>query len=122
MDRETVIPVVSEQVEAGTRKAITGAVRVHKTVDERRETVERSVAEDCVEIERVVRNQRVDGPQTIRQEGDTTIIPVVKQVPRIELDWILTEEIHVTRRRETRAVRQPVTLLEEHAEVKREDF
>jgi len=120
MDREeTIIPVVQEDVEAAARKVKTGAVRVHKTVHERHEVVDQFLFDEEVEVERVVKNQIVDGPQSTREEGDTTIIPVVKQVLRTE--WVLAEEVRLTRRRKQVRVEHPVTVLHEEAEVERID-
>jgi stress response protein YsnF len=119
MKRETVIPVISEEVEAGTRKVKTGAVRVHKTIHERAQLIEQPLFNGDVEIERVVKNQSVEGPLPMREEGDTMIIPVVKQVLRVE--WVLTEEVRLTRRRRMEQVKRPVTVLEEQAEIERVD-
>src|ERR1051325_3232526 len=119
MDSEKIIPVVQEEVEAGARKVKTGAVRVHKTVNERQEVVDQFLFDEEVEVERIVRNERVDGPQPIREEGDTTIIPVVKQV--LKTEWVLTEEVRLTRHRKQVRVEHPVTVLHEEAEVERVD-
>ncbi len=70
-----------------------------------------------MEVERVMKNERVDGPLPMREEGDTMIIPVVKQILRV--DWVLTEEVHLTRHRRVEHSHHPVTVLEEHAEVER---
>jgi len=121
VEDETVIPVIREEVDAGTRTVETGAVRVHKTVHEHQEVIQQSLAEEHVEIQRVTKNQRVNGPQPIRHEGDTIIVPVVKEVLRVEKDWVLTEEIRLTRRREDHQTSQPVSVAHEEAEVVRLD-
>jgi len=51
-----------------------------------------------IEIRRVVKNEVVDGPQGTRVVGDTIIVPVVKEVLRVEKEWVLVEEIHVTKK------------------------
>ena len=119
MRGETVIPVISERIETGKRKVKTGTVRIRKTVQERQRTVQETLAAERVEIARIPKNRPVSGPQPIREEGETIIIPVVKEVLRIERDWILVEEVRLTRRRERRTERYPVTLREEQAVVQR---
>ena len=96
-----------------------GAVRVNKTVQERHEVVAQFLYDEDVDIERVAKNQAVDGPRPIRVEGDTTIIPVVKQV--LPTQWVVTEEVRLTRRRHQVRVEHPVTILQEEAEIKRVD-
>ena len=92
-------------------------VEVSKTVNERHETVYEPVVQEEIEIEHVIRNQPVDGPLPIRTEGDTVIVPLVKQVVRVEKEWILAEEVRVTRRGENYNAREDVTLQEEEAEI-----
>ncbi|SRR5579885_3309708 len=91
----------------------------YKTVDERQDVVDEPVIQEEVQIEHVIKNEPVDGPLPIRTEGDTVIVPLVKQVVRVEKEWILTEEVHLTRRRRRERGAHPVTVLEEHAEVER---
>jgi stress response protein YsnF len=96
-------------------------VEVHKTVSEREETIHEPVFEDKVEIEHVIKNEPVDGPLPIREEGDTVIVPLVKQVIRVEKEWILAEEIRVTKRRVEKIARESVELQQEEAEIRRRD-
>jgi len=95
----------------------TGPVRVEKTMQEREEVIDEPLVTERVDIERVVRNQPVDGPLPVREEGDTIIVPVVKQVLRIEKEWILTEEIRLTRRFEEHPAGESIPLEEEKVEV-----
>lgn len=97
--------------------APTGPVSVYKTMQEQEETIEQPLVWEDVDIERVIKNEPVDGPQPVREEGDTVIVPLVKQVLRVQKEWVLTEEIHVRRRREDRPARESVALQQEHAEI-----
>jgi len=93
-------------------------VQVQKTLLEREENIAEPVVSEHIEIEHVVKNQIVSGPLPVREEGDTVIVPVVKQVLRIEKDWVLTEEIHLKRRRVETRVEEPVRLQYEQVEIR----
>jgi stress response protein YsnF len=58
--------------------------------------------EDC-EVERVQVKRMLDQPAEIRQDGDTLIIPLMEEVLVIEKRLMLREELHIRRRRETKA-------------------
>jgi uncharacterized protein (TIGR02271 family) len=115
----TIIPVISEHAQIGKRRVKTATVRVRKIINERTQIVEQELSRDSVDVVRISRNQRVAGPQGPRREGNTIVIPVVKQVLRVEKDWILIEEVRLTPRREKHREKVPVTLTEEHIEVER---
>ncbi len=66
-------------------------------------------------------NRIVDGPQEAIQSGNTTIIPVVEEILRIERQWVVTEEIHLTRTEETEIYQEKVILNREEATVERFD-
>lgn len=92
-------------------------VEIQKTMEERREMVDDTLTVEEVEIERVVKNEPVDGPQPVREEGDTVIVPVVKQVLHIEKTWVLCEEIRLKRRRVQRSVHEQVPVQYERTEI-----
>jgi hypothetical protein len=58
-----------------------------------------------VHIERVPVNRIISGPAQTRQEGDTTIIPVVEEVITIQKRILLREEVRITRKRSE--IREP---------------
>jgi len=119
--KEIRIPVVAEQVEADAKQVVTGRVRVNKTVHSRDEVIEQPLHREDVDVRRVIKNEIVDGPIPIRYSGDTTIVPVVKEVLKIEKQWVLTEEIHIVKRRSQETSAQTVRLLEEQATIERVD-
>ncbi len=67
--------------------------------------------EDC-EVERVQVNRMLDQPAEMRQDGDTLIIPLMEEVLVVEKRLMLREELHIKRRRETKAAddRTPIPL------------
>lgn len=105
-----VVPVIAEAVEVEKRQVETGRVRVEKRVDVTEQAVAESLAHEDVEVERVPINRVVEAPVASRQEGDTTVIPVLKEVLVVEKRLMLVEEVRITRRRTTEAFSQVVPL------------
>ena len=114
------IPVVEESARIEKRLHQTGQVVVYVTPHEHVQAVDVPLVEEHVEVRRVTVNKFIDGPVTTRQEGDTTIVPVVEEVLVVEKRLMLREEVHVTRRRVTTQQRQNVTLRREEARVLRD--
>ena len=52
-----------------------------------------------VQVERVTVNRMLDAPVEVRQEGDTTIIPMIEEVVIVQKRLMLREEVRITRRR-----------------------
>ena len=104
-----VIPVVEESLALHKQTLERGAVRVHMTVGEREVVVDEPLAEDRVTVERVALNQPIDKPVRPRVEGDTTIIPVMKEVLLVRKQLMLVEEVRLTKTRVE--VRQPQTVI-----------
>jgi uncharacterized protein (TIGR02271 family) len=115
-----VVPVVEEELFLDKRTVETGVVRVRKVVHEREELVDEPLLGEEIRVERVPVNRVLDRPVDIRQEGDTTIIPVYEEVLVVEKRLILKEEIHISKRKID--VRQPqqVTTRSEEVVVERE--
>jgi stress response protein YsnF len=120
-DEDVVVPVTSEDLVAEAVPVETGGVRVTKRVHTHDEVVEQQLRTGRVEVKRVVVNRPVDGPLPVRQSGETLIVPVVSEVIRVERQWVLTEEIHITRLEEVRTVQETVPVKEEAATVERLD-
>jgi uncharacterized protein (TIGR02271 family) len=117
---ESVIPVIHEELEVGTRRMETGGgVRVNKTVEEREETVDPPLAREEVDVERVIIDRPIDTPVGVRYEGDTMIVPVLEEVLVVQKQLVLKEEIRITRRRTELRSPQRVIVRREHADVER---
>jgi uncharacterized protein (TIGR02271 family) len=115
------LPVIEERARVEKRQVVTGRVRVTKLVREHEEVLDEPLFSEEVEVTRVPLDRWVDAPMSVRQAGDTLIIPVLEEVVVIEKRLRLKEEVHVTRRR--RESRQPrrVVLRSEEVTVDRED-
>jgi uncharacterized protein (TIGR02271 family) len=115
------IPIVEESARIEKRVHETGRVVVHVTPHEVVQSVDVPLVEEQVDVRRVPVNRFVDGPVPTRQDGDTTVVPVMEEVLVVEKKLMLREEVHVTRRRVTSHERQNVTLRQEQARVLRAD-
>jgi uncharacterized protein (TIGR02271 family) len=116
-----VIPVIDEQLRVHKREVVTGKVRVKKVMQEREEVVDEPLLSEDVEVKRVPIDRWVDSPVSVRQEGDTLIIPLLEEVLVVEKRLHLKEEIHVTRRRSESHRPERVVLRSEEALVDRLD-
>ena len=114
---ERVIPILAEEVVVGKRITETGRVLVHKTIQEREEIVDELLEQETVEVERVPINRMIERPIPTRQEGDVTIISVIKEVLVVEKRLMFTEEVRITRRKSEFREPQRVTLQSEEIAV-----
>jgi hypothetical protein len=64
---------------------------------------------DDISVERVPVNRLIDSPPRVREEGDTTIVPVVEEVITVQKRLMLKEEVRITRKRTQ--VREPRTVM-----------
>ncbi|MGH8301144.1 MAG: YsnF/AvaK domain-containing protein [Steroidobacteraceae bacterium] len=119
-DREARLPLAEEHVAVHKRTVEKGRVRIRTVVEESTRWVTDSLTSEHVQVERVPVEREVEAVPPIRQEGDTTIIPVVDEVLVIERRLVLREELHVRKERRVEKVEEPVTLRTMHAVVERE--
>ena len=117
---EAVLPLHAEQI-AVTRHKLERKVQVHLRTIDREHAVDELLTHERVEIERVPIGRQVDAVPAERQEGDTTIIPVVEEVVVVHRQLVLKEEIRMRRVRITEHHREIVTLREQEATVERDE-
>lgn len=120
-ERLAKIPIVEESAHIEKRVHETGQVVVYVTPHEHVQTVDVPLVEEQVEVRRVPVNRFIESPAQTRQEGDTTVVPVMEEVLVVEKKLMLREEVHVTRRRVTTHERQDVALRREDVRVLRTD-
>ena len=113
------IAVVEETAAVDKVQKVTGIVRAKTEVREDTVIVDEPVLAEQVTIERVPMDRWVDHPVSVRQEGDTTIIPVVEEVVVLEKRLKLIEEVRVTKKQITRHEPQNVTLRRQNVVVER---
>jgi stress response protein YsnF len=120
-DEVATVPIVEEQAVVRKRRKVTGSVRVRTVVREAEEVVDESFSVERVEVERVPIGRWIEAPLQVRQEGDTTIIPVLEEVVVVEKRLRLVEEVRVTRHRRTESASERVALRREEVVVERLD-
>lgn len=120
-DQDIVIPIIREEIHADAVPVVTGGVRVTKHVEMHDEILQQELRKSHVDVKRVKTDRVVDGPQQPRRVGKELIIPVVSEVLRIEKQWVVTEEIHITEVEETETVDQKITVSREQARIERLD-
>lgn len=120
-EQSATFPVIEEEVQIGKRVVETGKVHLSKKVYEEEETLELPETREEVSIERIPVNQYVDSaPPAVRQEGDTTIYPVLKEVAVVEKKLMLVEEVRITKRQSRSTSTQKVSLRKEEVKVNRQ--
>jgi len=81
---EMVVRMVEETAVAYKERVVTDRVCLHKRVHEDQEVLDIPVRTEALEVERVPVGRFVEAPPAIRQEGDTTVYPVVVKVLVVE--------------------------------------
>jgi uncharacterized protein (TIGR02271 family) len=90
--------VYEEQAQVDKKTVEKGKVRIVKKVATNDEKINVDLKSEEVEVERVPVNKYVDSAPDVRYEGNTTIIPVVKEVAVVEKKIVLVEEIRITKK------------------------
>jgi uncharacterized protein (TIGR02271 family) len=118
----TSIPVIEEKLQVEKEVIETGKVHISKRVHEEEETIGVPLSHEEVKVERVPVNKYIEeAPPGIRQEGDTTIISVLKEVTVVEKRLMLVEEVHISKHKESSISEQKVKLRKEEVIVDRKD-
>jgi stress response protein YsnF len=107
----------AEQLEVQRRVKTTGTVRVSVQTRTCDHLVDEILTETRAKVEHVPVGRFVDEMPPIREEGETTVIPVVEEVFVRRL--LLREEVRVTRVAVSRPHRETVTLQYQEAVVSR---
>lgn len=114
------IPVIEEQLRVEKKVVETGKVHVSKKVIEHETSVTVPLNEETYDVQRVPINQVMETPpQPVRYEGDTMIIPVVREILVVQKHYEVVEEIRLTRQTQQRQQTEQVTLLKEQVTVDR---
>ena len=105
---DEVLQLHAERLDVRRRVRQTGEVRVAIQTRTRDEQVDEQLNRREVQVERVAVARFVDEMPEVREEGDTTVIPVVEEILVRRL--FLKEEVRVTRIDTTHPHRETVTL------------
>ena len=72
-----------------------------------------------MQIDRIPIGRQIDAQPPVRQEGDTTILPVVEETIVVERRLILKEEIHIQRLHVSERHQEAVILRKQEAVITR---
>jgi stress response protein YsnF len=117
---EIAVPLFEEQASVVKRRVVTGRVHVSTVTREHEQLIEELLARENVEIERTPINKRVEVAPKVRQEGDTTIIPLVEEVLVLERRLVVKEEVRVRLVQSNETHRERVTLRRQEATITRD--
>lgn len=120
-EETSTVPVVEEQLNVDVRTVETGKVQITKQVHEEDVTVDVPLLQEDIEVRRVSKNLPVENPPEVRHEGDTMIIPVLKEELVVQKKLVLVEEIHVTRRSTEKHQPQQVSLRKEEIKINKSE-
>jgi uncharacterized protein (TIGR02271 family) len=113
------LALAAEELVVGKEVIETGRLRVAKQTHTREAVVDESLLSERAEIETIPIGKQVLEMPSIRQEGETTVIPIVEEVLHTERRLILKEEVRITRRRTTEQFHDRVTLRYQEAVISR---
>jgi uncharacterized protein (TIGR02271 family) len=113
------LQLLAEELSVTKETRETGRVRISTRTHEREALINEDLARERVEIETIPIARRIDAVPQVRQEGDTTIIPVVEERLIVDRQLVLKEEIRVTRVRTMEHHQEKVPLRQQEAVVTR---
>jgi stress response protein YsnF len=119
--RSEVIPILAETLEVSKRSVTTGRVRVSTYTETREESAEIELDRTAVDVVRVPVGRVVDEVPKVRNEGSTTIVPVVEERLVVVKQIFLKEELHIRHAVTRETVRQPVELRQQRAVIEHLD-
>jgi uncharacterized protein (TIGR02271 family) len=118
-DDDVELTLAAEKLVVGKEAIETGRLRVTKQTHTREAVVDENLLSERAEIETIPIGRQILEMPSIRQEGETTIIPIVEEVLHTERRLILKEEVRITRRRTTEQFHDSVTLRYQEAVISR---
>jgi uncharacterized protein (TIGR02271 family) len=111
------IPLAEERLRVGRKRVATRRVRLRTRTERTQHVIEEPSLHETFDIKRIKTNQLVDSPPRVRQEGRTTIIPLLKEVIIVTKQLVVAEELHITRHVEKSSSRKRVTLRSQRLEI-----
>jgi uncharacterized protein (TIGR02271 family) len=116
------IPVIEEEFIIGKKLIETDSIQISKKVFEEEVDADVLMKFEELHIEKKTINQYIDAaPESIRTEGDTTIISVIKEVLVVEKKLMLVEEIYIKKTTSEKTVSVKETLKSEEVILKNKD-
>jgi uncharacterized protein (TIGR02271 family) len=113
------LTLLAEELSVGKEAVETGRLRVSKQTRTREALVDESLLREHADVETIPIGRQISEMPSVREEGDTIIIPIVEEVLHTERRLILKEEVKITRRRTTEEFHDRVTLRYQEAVITR---
>jgi uncharacterized protein (TIGR02271 family) len=113
------LTLLAEELEVGKETVETGRLRVSKQTRTREAVIDESLLREHAEVETIPIGRQIFEMPSVREEGDTIIIPIVEEVLHTERRLILKEEVKITKRRTTEQFHDRVTLRYQEAVITR---
>ena len=113
--------LLAEEVHVAKETRETGRVHVSTQTHEREALIAEDLARERVEIETIPVGRRINAVPEVRQDGDTTIVPVVEEILVVERHLMLKEEIRIKRVRTIERHQETVVLRHQEAVVTRSE-
>jgi uncharacterized protein (TIGR02271 family) len=114
-----VIPLAAEELVVSKQHVETGRIKVSRVTHGREHTINELLEHETVEVNRTQIGQPIETMPSVREEGDTIVIPVVEEVLVVERRLFLKEEVRVRRVRTTERHQETVTLRHQEAVITR---
>jgi uncharacterized protein (TIGR02271 family) len=114
-----VVPVLEETIRVEKTERAVDRMLINTSVRERTENVDLDLRSMDVVIERVPINRVVEAAPSMREEGDTIIIPILEEIVVVEKRLILKEEVHIRRRDAVQHVHETVQLRSQEVSLER---
>lgn len=89
------VAVVEEELHVGTEEVTTETLRVRTVVREDEHVIDEPVRNKRVEIARVPVDRICDQPVPDRQEGDTTVLSLCREIITVQKKYHVYEEVRV---------------------------
>ncbi len=120
INQSAAIPIIEEQIHIDKQLVEKGVVRLSKKVYQENVEVDVPLIHEEHDINRVPVNQYIDAPPAVRYEGETMIIPVLREEVVVQKRLVLVEELHITKKLVQTQSHQQVTLRKEEVVVDRD--
>ena len=115
------IPVIEEQLRVD-KKESSRRVTIKKVVHEEQVPIDTQEFQEQVNVKRKKINQVVDTPPpATRQEGDVTIVPVLREEVVVQKRLVLVEELHITKQQNASDISRSETIRKEEVVIVREE-
>lgn len=115
------VPIIEEKYSIDIQTVEKGKIQITKQVHQEDVHVNVPLIHEEIEVQRISKNLPVEHPPEVRHEGDTMIIPVLKEELVIQKRLVLVEEIHITKRKIEEHQPQQVSLKKEEVKIKKSE-